>query len=304
VGVLVNSNTLTFNGGLSNSQTASLTGAGTVAASGTFSSLPVVTLETGLGDTYANVGVSYSATITSGNAVWNSSSGSTWGGSNWQDAGNAAVHVAPGQFATFANSDTAAFSGSGSVTAIDLSTAIPMPSLKALSFSNSNYTLTGGNLTLSSSTGTAGVTVTSGAQEIDSVLTLSSSTSIAPADGAELTLGGNVGGSGALELAASGPLGTGMLILSGTDNTYSGGTYVNTGTLIVNNSGAIQDGTSLTVGAGGTFIFDPTMSGTSMDASPSLRPEVVPEPGTIGLLLAALWSAAIYCRFGRPRTGI
>ena len=115
-----------------------------------------------------------------------------------------------------------------------------------------------------------------------------------------MTLAGVIsdGSSGSMPLALTD---AGTLILSGTDNSYSGGTYVNTGTLIVNNSGAIQDGTSLTVGAGGTFIFDPTMSGTSMDASPSLRPEVVPEPGTIVLVLAALWSAAIYCRFRRRK---
>ena len=55
--------------------------------------------------------------------------------------------------------------------------------------------------------------------------------------------------------------GDGALFLSGTANSYSGGTYVEQGTLCVNNSGAIQAGSSLTIGAGGTFIFDPTAGG-------------------------------------------
>ena len=82
----------------------------------------------------------------------------------------------------------------------------------------------------------------------------------------------------------------GTLILSGTD-TYTGGTFVNEGTLIVTNPRAIADGTSLTVGAGGTFIFDPTVTGSAMDAtslrtvSPMVAP--VPEPGTLVLLSVA-----------------
>ena len=86
---------------------------------------------------------------------------------------------------------------------------------------------------------------------MDGAITLATSANFAPAAGAQLTLGGNIGGSGALSLNASGA-GTGTLVLSGTDNSYTGGTYVDKGTLYVNNSGAICDGTSLTVGAGGT----------------------------------------------------
>ena len=55
------------------------------------------------------------------------------------------------------------------------------------------------------------------------------------------------------------------LVLSGT-NTYTGGTTVTAGTLIVNNATALPDGTSLTVGAGGTLIFDPTAAGSPVVA--------------------------------------
>ena len=66
------------------------------------------------------------------------------------------------------------------------------------------------------------------------------------------TFGGAIGGDGSLTQA-----GIGALILSGS-NDYSGGTTVNAGTLYVTNSDALPDGTSLTVGPGGTFVFDPS----------------------------------------------
>ena len=107
---------------------------------------------------------------------------------------------------------------------------------------------------------------------------------------------------GGFSLTISGP---GALILSGSDN-YGGGTIVDAGTLIATNSNAILDGTSLTVGAGGAFIFDPTMSGVSYQTASggAMSHEMVstvPEPGTIALLVAAFWSAAIYRRFRRPK---
>ena len=94
-----------------------------------------------------------------------------------------------------------------------------------------------------------------------------------------------------LTLAGAG----GTLILSDTSN-YTGGTNVDAGTLIATDNGALSDNTSLTIGAGGAFIFDPTVSAAPAGAAPqSAAP--VPEPGTIALLLAAFCSAAIYRRF-------
>ena len=122
----------------------------------------------------------------------------------------------------------------------------------------------------------------------------------------ELALSGNVGESpvggapsGSLTLTGDG---SGTLILSGT-NSYTGGTNVGEGTLIATDGGAIPDASSLTVGAGGVFIFDPSMAGAPMThgatfaASPAGAVAAVPEPGTIAILLAALWSAVIYRRF-------
>jgi hypothetical protein len=65
--------------------------------------------------------------------------------------------------------------------------------------------------------------------------------------------------------------------------------------LIATNNAALLDGSSLVVGAGGTFIFDPSVS-----ASPAMRLSrdsyvpssasvtAVPEPGTLVLLAAGL----------------
>jgi len=105
-----------------------------------------------------------------------------------------------------------------------------------------------------------------------------------------LTVGGNNASttfSGNLsDLNGGGSLtktGTGLLLLSG-ENSYGGGTTVSSGTLEVASSSALPDGTSLTVGAGGTFIFDPPPAGAPAVAS-TVSP--VPEPGTLVLLAAS-----------------
>jgi len=83
----------------------------------------------------------------------------------------------------------------------------------------------------------------------------------------------------------------GTLILSGT-GLYTGGTIVNAGILTVTSSTALPDGQRLTVGAGGTLIFDPSYSASSIvatlvsAASSAVSP--VPEPNTLALLAAGL----------------
>ena len=109
----------------------------------------------------------------------------------------------------------------------------------------------------------------------------------------------------------------GGLILSGSDG-YSGGTIVSGGTLAATTAAAIPVNQSLTISAGGTFIFDPLATASSLAASQAASPDAsyaaqpalrgvvaaVPEPGTVALLLAALWSAAIYRRFCRRGEGV
>ena len=80
-------------------------------------------------------------------------------------------------------------------------------------------------------------------------------------------------------------IGSGELLLSGSDD-YSGGTIVDAGTLIATNAYALPAGTSLNVGAGGTFIFDPSVSAAPMASAAASQANPVPEPGTLVLLAA------------------
>ena len=160
-------------------------------------------------------------------------------GGNWLTATNWSSSSVPGLSGSASANDTSTFgteSSSGSI-GITLDTNVQ---LSAMSFTaTSSYVLSGtGTLTLSATNGTALVTASSGAlQTIAAPLVLASSADFAPAAGTQLTLSGTISGAGALSQTDAG-----TLVLSGTSNTYSGGTYVDACTLIANNSGAIPDG--------------------------------------------------------------
>ncbi len=220
---------------------------------------------------------------------------------NWTDGVNSGV---PGNGSRSGNTDTATFSGSGTTTVITLDIT---PNVAALSFSGTNYTLTGGSLTLQQGTtnsGTATVTVTSGSQTIASDVEIAGGNlAIALSHSGILAISGNVSddlGLRSLTLAGDG---SGQLILSGT-NSYGGGTNVNAGILYVTNSSAIPGDKRLSVGAGGTFIFDPNSPAgnvATLAASPATSAvEAVPEPGTLALLTAAVCGAAV-CQRLRSR---
>ena len=86
--------------------------------------------------------------------------------------------------------------------------------------------------------------------------------------------------------------GSGTLLLSGSNN-YSGGTDVNSGTLIAAASGAIPDGSNLTVGAGAILVLDSTATSAGPVSGSSAEPSAgnvvaVPEPGTLALLIAGV----------------
>jgi autotransporter-associated beta strand protein len=93
------------------------------------------------------------------------------------------------------------------------------------------------------------------------------------------TFAGSIQDGGSRQLALH-MAGGGTLTLSGT-NGYTGGTFVDSGTLIVTNPGALADGSSLTVGSAGAFpasIVPAPVAGAAVAS--------VPEPGSL-LLLAA-----------------
>jgi autotransporter-associated beta strand protein len=102
---------------------------------------------------------------------------------------------------------------------------------------------------------------------------------------ASTTYAGDISDRGGVGAGIGGELvkvGAGSLVLSGT-NFYSGGTFVDAGTLVVDSVSALPNGSSLTVGLGASSLFAPVAE--------TPRATAVPEPGTFMLLIAALWSA-------------
>ena len=262
--------------------------------------------------------VNVSGNVFSGNGHWTGGNGSStsWGTrtatSNWTDENG--VAAAPG---TWSYNDTATFDDTaGTNTTITLDGA--SPTLSVLTFNTTaggSYSLqqgSGGTLNLNNGPSAAAtVNVLSGTHSICAPIELSSSASfnlVSSTVGTPmLTVSGNISDGGAsLPLSLTGD-GTGSLILAGTGNSYSGGTYVDDGTLIVNNTGAIQDGSALIVGAGGMFLYDPTAGGAAnvpaineKASERSLAP--VPEPGTLALLsVAGIVAAAAVWRRRRNR---
>ncbi len=233
-------------------------------------------------------------------------SGGTWncGTGSWAACGNWSSGLIP-------SSGTVTFAGSGAPVTVTLDGNQSVGAL-AFNVSGSNgYTLSqgtgGGALTLGTSAAGASVSVITGTHEIDAPVVLAGSLVVTGSGTLTFGSSSSIADNGSqYALSLNGPGGT--LILSGSD-TYGGGTNVNAGTLIVTNNTALPSETSLTVGAGGTFVFDPSMVGTSMsnDSVAALRGAMVaavPEPGTLVLLavgaLAALlgaWRKKCRCDF-------
>ena len=105
---------------------------------------------------------------------------------------------------------------------------LPTLSLNTLTFVGSNYNFTGNALQV-----TGGISV---------------------APGMAVMLGPVAGGNDLVKQ------GDGALQLTGAD-TYTGATVVDTGTLVVSDTAALPDETSVIVGAGGNFTFDPIPRG-------------------------------------------
>jgi len=267
-GVTLSGGLTTFNGGIS-SDTRTFGGAITNASGGTTTgsfSLAVTTLETGLGDTYANVTVAYTANVYTGVGVWNFNGGGTWGTVASPTPDWTANGGTPGLDSNFTTTDSATFgnvltSGTASVTLGGDS-----PSLNTITFDNTlgaSYNITptgGGTLKLNNGAGTAAITDTAGNNTISAPMEFDSNVAASVARvGDTLTLSGAIGEfGGSKSLSVSG---AGTVVLSG-QNTYSGGTTVNAGTVVAGNStvtaaGSITNGPfgtgTLTLGTGATL---------------------------------------------------
>ncbi len=216
--------------------------------------------------------------------TWSALSGSWTNAANWNTG-------------TVPNAQAAqAVVGAGTTTPVTI-TLDGQQTLGTLTFANplslsattNCYTLAPGNsgsLVMDNTGGTAAtaqIFVTgSGSYAISAPLILAGSLSVVPSAGTTLAISGNISeeyvGSGALLLD-----GPGTLVLSGT-NSYSAGTTVTAGTLIVQSPSALLDGSNLTVG-NDTSIFAVSKAAAPIAASGDVA--AVPEPGTLVLLGAA-----------------
>ena len=219
----------------------------------------------GLSDGVATVVGSPTAITTTGNvysgqSTWATNGSGSWGtlnssfGTNW-----GANQGSPGLDAGFTNTDTATFgSATTSGTAV-VSLDGAAPSLRAITFSNTNasYNIaqgTGtGSLTLSGSGGAATVNV-AGNQSISVPLTLGTSVNIDVAAGSQLTVNGAISGTSGSALSLTG---SGKTIFTGT-STYTGNTNVNAGELLL--AGALGN-TAVSVGSGATLAGNGSILG-------------------------------------------
>ena len=172
---------------------------------------------------------------------------------------------------------------------------------------------TSGSLTLGTPSAGASIVVASGNHTINALVQLANNLVVSGSGVLTFGTSGNITDNNAgysLTMGGSG----GGLILSGSDS-YTGGTIVSAGTLAATTATAIPYDHSLTISAAGRSSSTPwplpapySSQGASPEAAyvaqPALRGvvAVVPEPGTVALLLAALWSAAACHRFSKRST--
>jgi autotransporter-associated beta strand protein len=211
-------------------------------------------------------------------------SGGTWnvnGSGSWTNVDNWSSSMAP-------SSGTVTFAGAPSA-AITV-TLDGNQSAGALVFNVSGgcngYTLsqgTGGALTLGLES-EASITVVSGSHLIDAPVLLVDKLAVSGSGTLAFSKSSSISGTGPLTMNGLG----GVLILSGSDS-YSGGTIVTAGTLLVASNTALPDRSSLTVGASASLLF-----GAAMQSTPAANEaQTIPEPGTLALLGVAVCAAAV-----------
>ena len=148
--------------------------------------------------------------------------------------------------------------------------------------------------------GAAFVEVVSGSHTIAANAQLDGALDVSTLDrAAAMRFSGALSGTGGLVLS-----GEGSVTLSSDNNSYTGGTTVDGGTLYLDDSGALPHGSSLTVGAGGSQIFNQLLEGARIESAGAVASSVssVPEPGSLATL-GPLRSSAWHTRGWRRRAG-
>ncbi len=90
--------------------------------------------------------------------------------------------------------------------------------------------------------------------------------------------GGPIAGTTSLSVSGGG------LVLLSTSNTYTGGTFVSSGTLQITNVHGLADGSNLTIGNAGKFPAPVVPE--AADVASASSPAPVPEPGSVALVAA------------------
>ncbi len=223
---------------------------------------------------------------TGGAGVWTAGVGGTF---PWDLGGNWQGGVAPDAVGDTAVLGAAVSNGTATIT---LDAARTVSSLTFSPGTGGSYDLSGSgasSLQLANSGSSASISVASGASAIDAPVVLGDNLNVTAAGGTGLTITGpisEIGGSRSLTLS-----GGGSLILSGT-NTYTGSTIVSAGTLLINSANALAGGGSLTIGAGGTFIFDPSVAGSGATSSQVLLVPIAADVSASGGVAAPALASA------------
>jgi hypothetical protein len=243
--------------------------------------------------------------VSAGAPVWQAAAGGSWtNGANWTTG---TPPNAIGAAATFGT-------GTGDAQSITLDSP---QTLGSLTFTNTASTSTGysldagtaGTLTLDNS-GAASIVVTRGSHAITTpVYLVGGNLTVSASNGGMLAVSGNISQDATRNFTLQGD-GTGELILSGSNSLCAGGgtATVSAGTLALDNSTALADGTNLTLGDGTFFASaiqpaghpsDGSAAGSSINVplGSSLAP--VPEPGTLAIAAAVAGIAVARRRWVR-----
>lgn len=173
----------------------------------------------------------------------------------------------------------------------------------SLTFNNgtASYTLSagsGGILTLDNSGGTGSqILVLAGTHSITAPVEIADGNlTVTEESNSRLSISGNISDDNGRESLTLDGVGSGVLILSGT-NSYGGGTIVEAGSLVVTNPAALPVDGSLTVGSSAATYFGPIVPSPD-SAGP---PAPVPEPNTFVLIAIAAMGLLRRTSLGREK---
>jgi fibronectin-binding autotransporter adhesin len=216
----------------------------------------------------ANSGLTFtvSGQVYSGQGVWNTNGSGSWGAVaatplNWTANGGT-----PGLDSGFTTTDSATFGSVLTTGTANVTLDGDSPSLNAITFNDSaaSYNIgqgTGGTVHLNNGAGTATITDTAGNNTISAPVEFDSNASTSVASGTNLTLSGVISDSGTRSLTITGP-GTTVLTAA---NTYTGGTIINSGKLLIKNTTGSGTGTgAVTVNSTGTLAGNGIISGAGV----------------------------------------